>query len=1097
MSEFTLHPGQMVLLRNRPAVIRDLLPYNSNTGIVLNGVWVEYIDGFSHPDKEFVVWEREVQAKVIQSAKIPDLANPHMGIDPPDTFHTLINAYKWSSTNRLESNYSTQSDSIRLNSPFYSAIQIEPYQLYPLLKALTMPRVTMLIADDVGLGKTIEAGLILNEFIVRGRMRKMLILCPAALQIQWRDEMQEKFYLDFTVVNRESTYQLQKEFGIDSNPWVFYPRIITSFDYLRQQDILTSFEAACSRLNIDNQTANAWDMIIIDEAHNIASKFLGQDTDRLKMVKQIIPFFEHRLFLTATPHNGYTESFTGLLELLNPLSFEQKRNLDDNDLKYINEFVVRRLKSEFAEDVLVSKFSKRSIERISDEFHLKIHEKELFNALKKYKLKAIKIVNYEGGFSRIIVGFLISILTKRLLSSIVAFANTWWNHFAGIQDDVVDENEIKQAIVRAESDLSDDAEKDIREEEASKKIGSWLYRHRDELETEIKEINTILNKIGISDDLIKSQKTQAFDIKDSKWELLLDWINKYLKDGAKFKKDERVVIFTEYKHTLDYLLYKFKTCGIVSPVIETLFGGSSQNKREEIKIHFSDSESPLRILLVTDVASEGINLQNNCRYIIHYDIPWNPVRLEQRNGRVDRYGQTRDVTVFHYVSDEEADLKFLEKVVHKVEQIREDLGSVGELFDETIKEYFFNEKNDDKQALSYLDEIKPLEHKSQDLDGRDKGSHAKYQSAFENLKSTEVELNISPQSLAKLLELAINIEGGKLQSHPTEKDVYIIQNIPPKWKTLVKKYLTASSGNIQGGILRLVFDPSYFEESKNGKLIFVNKKDTKLIRLGHPIMKRAIGLLKKKLWDSNDIQTNRFSLSRLTISQAEIPQGINQILVLYVLLEANNKLKEIIHEQVFELAFLIRNGELIYLDDNLWKQIRNNNRNSIPKSVLNDIIPKFRKNWNEINSELQNNLADFKSKQLDLISEKLVNLTQEAESSVKQKYDDRLKELKERKGARYIEKLKKELGNEKLLLQQQVLYKEMEKDRLNYIRQLEIDLENVQNDKINYLETILNQDKQKMLNYIIPNRFSLNYLELHPLGVELIINEKLAAKIGK
>ena len=189
------HPGQLVLIRNRPAIVTDIKESKSEKIETVHGVWFKYIDGFTHPENDFIIWEREYNTAIIQTAKLPKIEKSTFGIDDPDIFRALINAYRWSSNNSIYDLFKVEGSKSRIFSPWQSAVQIEDYQLYPVLKALNMPRITMLIADDVGLGKTIEAGLILSELFARGRLRRVLIICPAALQVQWRDEMAEKFYI--------------------------------------------------------------------------------------------------------------------------------------------------------------------------------------------------------------------------------------------------------------------------------------------------------------------------------------------------------------------------------------------------------------------------------------------------------------------------------------------------------------------------------------------------------------------------------------------------------------------------------------------------------------------------------------------------------------------------------------------------------------------------------------------------------------------------------------------------------------------------------------------------------------------------------------
>ena len=159
--------------------------------------------------------------------------------DSPDALQAFVNAHRWTRLNRLR-----EADDIEdepLLGVWNSAIQVHPYQLEPVLRALAMPRVSLLLADGVGLGKTIQAGLVLEELLLRRRIRRILVLCPAMLQRQWKYELRRKFNLDFEVIDSDSTFQLRRRLGIDTNPWKAFPRIITSMDYLRMPDVLGQF----------------------------------------------------------------------------------------------------------------------------------------------------------------------------------------------------------------------------------------------------------------------------------------------------------------------------------------------------------------------------------------------------------------------------------------------------------------------------------------------------------------------------------------------------------------------------------------------------------------------------------------------------------------------------------------------------------------------------------------------------------------------------------------------------------------------------------------------------------------------------------------
>ncbi|MCP4534871.1 MAG: DEAD/DEAH box helicase, partial [Delftia sp.] len=238
-------------------------------------------------------------------------------------------------------------DARALQAPFRSGIQAEDYQLDPLVRAVQMPRVNLLIADDVGLGKTIEAGLVIQELIVRGRARTVLVVCPAGLQIHWQDQMRDKFGLEFRVVDSRLMKRLRRQRGIHVNPWAHFPRLITPTDFCKRERPMRLLR----QLLPDKATyPRRFDILVVDEAHNVAPAGGGRyavDSLRTQAIRAIAPHFEHKLFLSATPHNGYQESFTALLELLDNQRFARGVRPNPRQLEAV---MVRRLKSELLDE---------------------------------------------------------------------------------------------------------------------------------------------------------------------------------------------------------------------------------------------------------------------------------------------------------------------------------------------------------------------------------------------------------------------------------------------------------------------------------------------------------------------------------------------------------------------------------------------------------------------------------------------------------------------------------------------------------------------------------------------------------------------------
>ena len=617
--------GQLVFVRNRYFIVLDIVKKRKfkNTKVVL-----ECIDNDRLGEVIELIWERENIKKIMPPDTFVDI---NYKFDKPHQLKALENAIKISSSSVLDD---------RFLSLFRGAIKIEDYQLEPLSRALRLPRVNLLIADDVGLGKTIEAGLIIEEMLARGRIHKILIVAPASLTLQWQNEMMEKFQLEFKIIDRDYLVKLRREYGIYSNPFNSYPRLIISMDYFKREQVKLMFDET-----IKNKNTKYWDMLIVDEAHNFApsgKKHYIKDSDRTKLLKHISPHFEHKLFLTATPHNGYTYSFTALLELLDPLRFTRASYVNQKELKQV---MIRRLK----EDIKNKNFAKRNIKTIT------IPKNELdtkrFDLLNRYI--SLRLQNSDN----IQTAFALTMLKKRLLSSPLAFFRSIEWHKYAIEnnlDAITDEKLLNRITQLAKEDYLDDNEKEQNEEIAIIETSKLMAKLSE-------EEKNILNKlIDISRDL----KFKA----DEKAKSLLKFIDEKLKTNGVYN-NERLIIFTEYKDTLEYLQNLLD-----EEVVLTLSGSDNKEKRELIKAEFQKppNESKKRILIATDAASEGLNLQYFCKFLIHYEIPWNPNKMEQRNGRIDRYGQkSKEVFIYHFLHEDSADSKFLENLVSKVEAMRE------------------------------------------------------------------------------------------------------------------------------------------------------------------------------------------------------------------------------------------------------------------------------------------------------------------------------------------------------------------------------------------------------------------------------------------
>lgn len=664
--------GQTVLVRGRPYIVEECTVQALPDALqdCQHLVTLSCLDENSLDEKLRVIWELEPGAEIRESSSLPALQQ----FDEPGDLDAFLYAVRWGIISQM--------DHTNMQSPFRSGIEPEDYQLEPVARALTMPRVNLLLADDVGLGKTIEAGLTMQELMLRNRVTSVLIVCPASLQFQWRDEMRDKFGLEFRIINSETVSRLRRQRGIHVNPWMHFPRLITSIDYFKQDRVFQRF-----RETLPPEGASTWprqyDLLIVDEAHNIApagSLHYAKPSLRTKIVREIVPHFEHRLFLTATPHNGYRESFSALLETLDPQRFI--RGVTPS-AEALGQVMVRRMKSDIVDFDGKPRFPRRVIHSL--EVNYSEEERKVHQLFRQYSQLCRKNATGMARLPLLALQFVLILLKKRLFSSPRAFSQTLDKH-------------AKHRRHRAATSQG--------------RISStWRLPELDDmLDTEQDEsVDEILSQSAASmntpsaaeDELLRQLQhwaKQAAVRRDTKAERLLSWLRETLSPDGIWN-ETRVVIFTEYMDTQKYLAEILTRAGLGGERLICLNGTVSAKDREAAKAAFQahPGQSPVRILLGTDAASEGINLQNHCSRLIHYEIPWNPSRLEQRNGRVDRHGQKAPtVDVFHFVATglEEsaakgdvlaADFEFLHRVVNKVENIRQDLGKVGPVIAEQVE----------------------------------------------------------------------------------------------------------------------------------------------------------------------------------------------------------------------------------------------------------------------------------------------------------------------------------------------------------------------------------------------------------------------------
>ncbi len=772
-----------------------------------------------------VVWETETGTQIMERAELPYLT----GFDSPDRLDAFLDAVRWGAA--------SQADRAMLQAPFRSGIQLQDYQLNPLVRAVQMPRVSLLIADDVGLGKTVESGLVIQELISRNRARTVLIICPAGLQFHWRDQMRDKFGLEFRIVDSDSMRQLRRTRGIHVNPWTHFPRLITSMDFIKRDRPLLLF---VNSLQDKPRYPRPFDILVIDEAHNVAPSGHGNyalDSQRTAAIREIVPYFEHHLFLSATPHNGFPESFSALLELLDNQRFARGITPDPRQLEAV---MVRRLKRDLRNKFDQPIFHERRIEPL--EVVYSEEERQLHRWLNEYA--GLRRAHARTNEEKYASEFVLKLLKKRLLSSPEAFRKTLERHIETISRPASSTEKntppsigiLRRQIAMAEEDLANDDELEDANESAVAAASRTVS-------PPTAEEQRLLER------MLASAKI-ASERRDSKTQRLIEWLKGVVKTKGTWN-DERVILFTEYRATQQWLQQVLFSAGLADAErLRLIYGGMDTDDREAVKAAFQaapSEENRVRILLATDAASEGIDLQNYCHRLVHIEIPWNPNRLEQRNGRIDRMGQKHAPLIYHFVpqgyqstaddlargvavNELEGDLEFLMRAVEKVEQMREDLmGKVGDVIAEQVEEAMVGSRR--RLDLASVEEktrpARMMLKLERELDAR-------IQKQIQAFYDQRHSLHLTPENVRKVVEVALEIGGQPpLQPAAGKPGAFFVPSMVGTWNS-AKNGLAHPFTQQERPV---VFDERLAEDDS-----------VVLAHLNHPLVLLAQRLLRAEVW---------------------------------------------------------------------------------------------------------------------------------------------------------------------------------------------------------------------------------------------------------
>ena len=662
--------GQIVYVRSRQYLVEDVLPAELDSGDTTVSLSCLEDDAQGQPLEVF--WELERDAKILGQSSWEQVAQ--RGFDKPRSFSAYLHTLRW--------NCVTSTNPKLFQAPYRAGIEVKAYQLEPLRKALLMPRVSLFIADDVGLGKTIEAGLILREMLIRQKIRRVVIACPPSVVRQWQEEMESRFGLLFQVIDREFFSTKRRERGYGINPWSTHTRFIISHALLRDETY-----GAPLRDWLEDFAPGS--MLILDEAHNAAPASASRyavDSQLTKSIRELAPRFEHKLFLSATPHNGHSNSFAALLEMLDPQRFCRGVKVSKKTLDTV---MVRRLKRDLRA-IGDRDFPERHILPIViDGLAKDSPELLLAELLQDYRTCREERLKEASKSVQNTANLVITSLQKRLLSSIEAFARTLRVHRAAIEKQAEKQRSINNFSLLRQSPGADDDRADLLELEIEIEEDCQMTTASQQMNQDLTfEELSLLAKMETIAQVERYQR-------DSRIEALIEWLKNNCcpdlgKVGAVWN-NRRVLIFTEYVDTKRYLERHLEEAignsNESSRRVGSFHGGMGEDSREAIKAAFNadPTQHPLRILIATDAAREGVNLQNYCADLFHFDIPWNPSRMEQRNGRIDRKLQrSSEVRCHYFVLAQRPEDRVLQVLVKKTATIQAELGSLSPVVEKNL-----------------------------------------------------------------------------------------------------------------------------------------------------------------------------------------------------------------------------------------------------------------------------------------------------------------------------------------------------------------------------------------------------------------------------
>jgi superfamily II DNA or RNA helicase len=710
-----------------------------------------------------------------------------------------------------------------------STIEALPHQITAVYGEM-LPRqpLRFLLADDPGAGKTIMAGLLIKELIIRGDLERCLIVAPGSLVEQWQDELKEKFALDFRIVTRD-----QIEASLTGNPFLDHGRLILRLDMAaRSDDLKAKLEAA-----------PAWDLVICDEAHRMSASYFGnevKETQRHRLGKLLGEHTRNLLLMTATPHNGKEADFQLFMGLLDGDRFEG-RPREGVHKADVSDMMRRLIKEELYRFDGTPLFPERRAYTATFEFSSE--EASLYAAVTDYVRNEMNRADRTGDDKRRNnVGFALQILQRRLASSPAAIHRSLQRRLDRLETRLGEERLGRRAgdalLARAPSATIDP-------DDLEEATGDEIEAAEDEIVDQATAAATIAEleaEILILRDLTAQAQAVRRSGKDAKWLELDSVLDHPLMFDPVTKARRKIIIFTEPKDTLEYLADKIRTRLGAPEAVAVIHGGVAREQRRAAIAAFNDDPT-VRVLIANDAAGEGVNLQRGAHLMVNYDLPWNPNRLEQRFGRIHRIGQTEVCHLWNLVAADTREGDVYRRLLDKIEEARSALGGrvydvLGQLFegrslkDLLVEAIRYGERDDVKAKLfeavdhavdrDAIDRL--VAERKLTSEGMSKATVAEIRDEMERAEARRLQ----PRYVRAFFETAFERLGGRMVAR--EAGRFEITRVPP---TLRERDRQIGRGDpVLERYARIAFDKPFLKGTPQAALLAP----------GHPLLDATVDL---------------------------------------------------------------------------------------------------------------------------------------------------------------------------------------------------------------------------------------------------------------